>query len=614
MSIWQGTSGTQQLWSQLLVAYADHRRKHTGERPFQCHCSRRFSRLDNLRQHAQTVHVNEEIPQDSLAATGTRFQRQVRTDRVRPPGSRSKASTVGSQTGQTRGHQRNSLSTSSIASVGSVYSQRDGGRPRPAPLVMAGEPRQRYSQEIYRPASPADQYQYRNQSPSGFSTPTSATFSTGQNSPRWGSAMQSPISSHSRTASLYAGHRTPGRRLSVPSVGNPFQSPHGNSYGPPALGPMNSSNMGAFSPSSTMISSPTTSTTGSIAWSRRESVSSAADDALRRRTWHPDTSNFTNFTSRLQNVTAANYYSPGPPPPPSQVVPSNAQPLPQQNTMRLPGIESFDPLPRPVTPIRRQPSPMMIDNPSRAPMPQSQPEPYQERPSSQQWDMGINRNLNNLNIAQTPPTDAASWASDTQRAVQAQAEQSRMQQQQPAVRFEESPYSARTQPNSAYHQHTISAPPITPKEAKRHGWYHGPVSVVHTTSPAQHHDPRIQRTSPEDSSSSEGGIPGTPSTSSVAEFNPSIMHSNGWVENRNGGSFPAQQDPRAAPAPNGYTSYAPQNGTETAYTYTPGQAPPQIMQARMQGQVPKNTDSNMLRLEALVAVATSEENVSAAAY
>ena len=34
--------------------------KHTGERPFRCHCGKAFSRLDNLRQHAQTVHSDEQ--------------------------------------------------------------------------------------------------------------------------------------------------------------------------------------------------------------------------------------------------------------------------------------------------------------------------------------------------------------------------------------------------------------------------------------------------------------------------------------------------------------------------------------------------------------------------
>ncbi|KAL5627378.1 hypothetical protein BROUX41_003531 [Berkeleyomyces rouxiae] len=53
-----------------------HIRRHTGERPFTCHCNRSFTRLDNLRQHAQTVHANEPIPADSLAAQGGRGHRQ----------------------------------------------------------------------------------------------------------------------------------------------------------------------------------------------------------------------------------------------------------------------------------------------------------------------------------------------------------------------------------------------------------------------------------------------------------------------------------------------------------------------------------------------------------
>jgi hypothetical protein len=567
-------------------------RKHTGERPFQCHCSRRFSRLDNLRQHAQTVHVNEEIPTDSLAATGTRFQRQVRTDRVRPPGNRSRAGTASSIGSQGRGHHRNSLSASSIGSVTSTYSQRgDDGRRRPAPLVMASDPRSRLSLEDYNraPEGVGSYQNYRAQSPSGYSTPTSATFSTGQNSPRWGSAMQSPVPSSSRPASLYADQRTPHRRLSVPSGANPFQSPNGVSYGPPPLTPINSASQPLpFSPTSSMIASPTTSTSGS-SWGRRESIS--YDDAWRRRTWHPES--YSSYASPLSHVTRPNQYQ-------------NPAPMSSnQQSVRLPGIESFDPLPpRPSTPPRRIPSPMDMEyTPSRAPVARpSEPslpvEPYHRYDDrrSHQLDMGLHTNLNRLDITRgpsgTPPTDSTTnWASDVNRAIQGQADQVRAQ---PTVRFEPSAYPPREQSNSYQtHHHRISAPPLTPRESKRHGWYSGP--IPHAPVVVQQ-DNRGQRTSPEDSSNSESGIPGTPSSASVTDYRPSIMHANGHVE-------PSQHAVQHANSYGNYTA----NNADSSYTYGPDS---RTAQTNPVHQEPK--PDNMLRLEALVAVATSEKEATAA--
>jgi hypothetical protein len=563
-------------------------RKHTGERPFQCHCNRRFSRLDNLRQHAQTVHVNEEIPGDSLAATGTRFQRQIRTDRVRPPGNRSRANTGGSQNGAVRGHQRNSLSASSITSISSIYSQSNDFRRRPPPLVMAADPRTRLSFENY----PADNTQgYYAPSNSGFSTPTSSRYSTGtgQDSPQWGSALHSPVPSHSRTASLYSGHRTPGRRLSVPSSGNPFQSQHGTGFGPSPLSPLHSGTQGTFSPAGSSILGSPTSNNGP--WPRRESIN-AADEAWRRRTWHPET--HSNFTSRLQNVTTPGYF-PSPPPQPSQ-------------TTRLPGIESFDPVHRPITPPRRMASPMMIDTPSRAqPI---HPEAFSradDRMNTSQWDMNLHRNLNRLEIAQpNPQTDGASaWASEVNRAVQARAE---LAQNEPlrssTVRFEQPPAYPTREVNVPRHAHHVSAPPITPRELKRQGWYHGPIDV--------RNDARSigQRTSPEDSSSSENGaLPGTPNSASIQDYRPAIMHSE-WVE----------PQPNQRPATSQYpppSSFGALDSGDGPYfgTQRPGQGVSNGMSATAVREEQKLIDGGMRRLEALVAVATGErENAVGAAY
>jgi hypothetical protein len=302
-----------------------------------------------------------------------------------------------------------------------------------------------------------------------------------------------------------------------------------------------------------------------------------------------------------------NYYATGPPPQPP-VVPSNAPPL----NMRLPGIASFDqPRHRPQSPVHREPSPMMIDTPSRAPIRPS--EHYrEERANGQHWDQGINRNLNRLDIAQDTPNDgASSWASETTKAVVAKGEHARVQvtqpnPPQPQVRFEESPYTARSHQN---YQHQ-SAPPITPRESKRHAWYSGPVSPV-----AQQYlpiDPQLQRTSPADSSSSEG-VPGTPSSATISGYNPSIVHSNGLVENQN--MMPVHES-RIVPsnAPNGYPVYHHQsvnNGNnDPAYTYIRGQEPPQ---QPSQQQIPKGAD-NLSRLDALVAVATNLEKNPTTAY
>lgn len=497
---------------------------------------------------------------DSLAATGARFQRQIRTDRVRQAAGRSRASTSGSMGGPPRGHSK-SLSTSSIGSIGSmssVFAPRDDMRRRPPPLVMA-DPRARGPLEPY--ATPDGNYMYRPASPD-YGTPTSATFSTGQGSPRW-TAMGSPTTSHSRSHSMYStGARTPGRRLSVPSGANPFQSPHGVPVNRPMFGqgPMNGSNQGAFSPAnSSIMGSPTTPSSG---WTgRRDSTSSAAaDEAWRRRTWHPDSRAFNPASSsHLSNVVTPSQYQPAP-----ALPMANAPNTPQ--SCRLPGIESFDPLPpRASSPLRGQASPMMVDSETvmSSGLRPIVDQPAEERRSHPQWDMGLHRGLTRLDIRGnnvTPPRDSAgSWANEVNQAVQAQAEQVRLNP--PTVRFDID-VSAPQPGSSTYsrgHHHAMSAPSITtPRENKRHGWYHGPLaSPSHPVQPEQ-----------------PGGGPG-PHVQRIEHPNMNAFR-----------GFPAREAPRE-------------------------QQPPQHGQPQ-QGPDMRN-DGSSSRFDALVAVAASE-GTTATAY
>ena len=484
-------------------------RKHTGERPFQCHCNRRFSRLDNLRQHAQTVHVNEDIPGDSLAATGTRFQRQIRTDRVRPPGGRARSSTVGSQGSHSRGHSRN-LSTSSISSAVSSYSNAPEPRRRPPPLMMAGDPSRGQAVEpTSSPKTPTSQYaQYAAESPGGYSTPTSTAYSTGPGSPNTGPHYSSP------GRGLFAGP-PPTRRLSVPSTGHPFVPGHSHSHSQPYLSPHTPSST-AYSNNSSLLTSPTSST---FSYSRADPTS-AADAEWRRRTWHPTTYSYSgNVNSYGRPATSGLSYSQTPDAPQPHFTPNAtaaAGPAP-----RLPGIESFDQVQhRPSTPPRRQPSPMHVDprgqqggfNPPPAPPPMSALRSHPSGPHHSRahvsWDLGLHSTMNRLDLGGSP-RDTSSWGRQTINEIQ-QAGSRPPPLSQPLS-------GSYGQPN---HDSSHDAQPTTPTRNKRMGWYNGP-PLLSSQGPA------VARTSPEDSSSSEG-VP-TPGTSNP-EYRPAIVHHDGYIE------------------------------------------------------------------------------------
>lgn len=302
----------------------------------------------------------------------------------------------------------------------------------------------------------------------------------------------------------------------MPSGGNPFQSPHGPvALGRPifGLGSMNTSNAAALgSPVGSYMGSPTTSTSG---WSRRESASSSAEEAWRRRTWHPDSSNFTTPGSRLSQVVTSSQLNP--PPDPLPALGNNNAPNQQQQPVRLPGIDSL--LPRsgqPLSPPPRDPSPMMIDRAHAAP-PLPSANIGDDRRSMPQWDMSLHRGLTRLEISKTttppPPRDGAgAWANEVHQAMQARVEQPHSQPApqrayQPTVRFEPEPQvvhrpppphavlPSNGPPRGGHHQHTMSAPLIsTNRESKRRGWYNGPVTVHEdrVLDGRPHHD-RIER-------------------------------------------------------------------------------------------------------------------------
>ncbi|ENI04386.1 hypothetical protein COCC4DRAFT_81973 [Bipolaris maydis ATCC 48331] len=558
---------------------------------------RRFSRLDNLRQHAQTVHVNEDIPSESLAATGTRFQRQIRTDRVRPPGNRSRANTLGSTGGHSRGHSRN-LSASSITSTMSSVSvaQSPDIRRRPQPLAMASDggasARARLSlntASAYDPPMMGSPGPVEYDTPSNApTTPTSATFSAATGSPaHFGSTMQSPATSTSRPVS-WAGPPQPGRRQSVSSNANPnpFAGPPGQ--GPPTyITPLQSTAPPTYSVQSSAYASPTVS---NFSESKGDSN---ADADWRRRTWHPGT-----YSGPRPATSGLGYHQTPDAPRPLYT----SQPAASQTT-RLPGIESFDHAPPPPTLPRRQPSPMQVDAPGRPLTYHAPREPPPNRGHHKRTS--ISWEIDRLNIA-GPGSQREQWsqqypgsAGRTSTARPTTAPHGYFSRQPANLQPIQIP-SINSSPRTSQEQ------PETPRKSKRQAWYNGPMSQPQRA---------MQRTSPEDSSSSEG----VPTPGTMIDYHPAIVHSNGYVE-----APVVVEDHKPTPATSimerphplhaqphqhyhshslssSSSGYHPQREPSERGPVTFGPSPAQP------NNNSNNSNNDMRRLEALVAVATGEQ-------
>jgi C2H2 transcription facotor len=529
--------------------------------------------------------VNEDIPAESPAATGSRYQRHIRTDRVRPTG-RSRASTFSSAINpahQARGHSRN-LSSSSVASISTVSSYAGDEFRR---SIGLDTPRMnRLSLDTYNPptsAGPMGMQQYYTvgaNSPTGYSTPTSATFSIGTNSPRYSSGLHSPASSISRSGYQHQS-KGPDRRLSVPGS-NPFSSTQTtDSNSMPYMSPAPSA--AALSRAGAQYASPLR----SFADPRRDSLA-AAESETRRRTWHPNTT--TGLGSRPTSSGAL----PGPTPLFSQ---QQSNPT---GGLRLPGIETFDNLDRAPPPslIRRQPSPMELDPPTSHPTESQTAVATDDRNANRiSWTAGIRNGMNQLEITK-PQETPSSWNPANPNAGATDVAP-RPSSARPASFHSRAP--SETLPSIPSHPDEMNEDdPVSTKRQRRMAWYMQPPSK----------DAIMIRTSP-DSSSDGDGAP-TPVTL-PADVRPAIVNSNGQIESH--AMEGVEETPKTnVPAIHAATPTTFRSGWPQApsYTQTNQATPfglPRVYESSVSTQFghSREPSSGMDRLEALVAVATSEQ-------
>jgi hypothetical protein len=412
-------------------------------------------------------------------------------------------------------------------------------------------------------------------------TPTSATFSTAAGSPaHFGSVMQSPASTSSRPVS-WAGPPLPGRRQSISSNGNPFSGPPGQAL-PQYITPLQTIATPTYSPQSNAYASPIVS---QFSEPRREPN---GDADWRRRTWHPG-----SYSGPRPATSGLGYHQTPDAPGPSYT----SQPAASQTT-RLPGIESFDYAPPPPLP-RRQPSPMQVDAPAR---PLTYHAPIDHAPIDQAPNRGhhkrtsISWEIDRLNIA-SPNPSREQWSQ--QYPGSAGRPSAVRPTTAPHGYFSRQPVSVQSIPIPTMGSpRTSQEQPATPRKTKRQAWYNGPVSQPQRV---------MQRTSPEDSSSSEG----VPTPGTMSDYHPAIVHSNGYVEapvvvEEHKLAPPASIMERphplhSQPPPRHYHSHS-----LSSSSYRP-QREPERGSVTFGQPLPQPSNNDMRRLDALVAVATSEQ-------
>ena len=434
---------------------------------------------------------------DSLAATGTRFQRQIRTERMRTPGHRQRASTL-SNGSQSRGHSRN-LSGSSVGSV-SDFGTSDDARRRPQPLAMATPSQSRPGLSVDTSGANMSPPFY-NYPPSGYSTPISA-YSAEATSPRMASVLGSPIAMMPRTTIGWGGQNS-SRRFSGPSGMSPY---HGQQHfvapQAPFLSPVMQSAMPNMGNSSAISNSPPR---DGIQHQRTPSID-AVEAEWRRRTWHPSTRN--SFGSRP--ATSGLSYQQRPDDP--QAVPTT-QPAAQQ-AVRLPGIDSFDRSSiHSSSSARRMPDGMDADEMSLA----GETDASSKRNS---WN-SMNQHLTQLELSQnTPPRDGAVWRHSIGSNPQNTARPMIAPYPGPGVASHTNMSNKLTNMDDLIDPN-LQQPPAPSLKKKR-----GMLMDTLPLSPGAGEPGPAIRTSPDGSANSEEVR--TPST--TVDYRPAIVHSDGHIE------------------------------------------------------------------------------------